>query len=149
MKPSEALIAHRAELRQLVSRYGLSHPRVFGSVLSGTDTDESDLDLLVDPAESTSLLTIAGLKIDAEELLGVPVCVCVNSEWIAAEISQPGVATGPASMKHPDESPFYARMRPRNHRPTVILRGATRRGGSRSRRTPIVSKNAEESFTQV
>ncbi len=75
MKPSEALIAHSAELRQLVSRYGLSHPRVFESVLSGTDTDESDLDLLVDPAESTSLLTIAGLKIDAEKLLGVPVSV--------------------------------------------------------------------------
>jgi predicted nucleotidyltransferase len=75
MKPSEALVTHRAELRQLVNRYGLSHPRVFGSVLSGTDTDESDLDLLVDPAESTSLLTIAGLKIDAEKLLGVPVSV--------------------------------------------------------------------------
>jgi predicted nucleotidyltransferase len=75
MKPSEALTAHRSELRQLVSRYGLSRPRVFGSVLSGTDTDESDLDLLVDPAQSTSLLTIAGLKIDAEELLGVPVSV--------------------------------------------------------------------------
>ena len=68
-------MAHRSELRQLVSRYGLLHPRVFGSVLSGTDTDESDLDLLVDPAESTSLLTIAGLKIDAENLLGVPVSV--------------------------------------------------------------------------
>jgi len=75
MKPSEALVTHRAELRQLVNRYGLSHPRVFGSVLSGTDTDDSDLDLLVDPAESTSLLTIAGLKIDAEELLGVPLSV--------------------------------------------------------------------------
>ncbi len=75
MKPSEALVRHHAELRQLVSRYGLPHPRVFGSVLSGTDTDDSDLDLLVDPAESTSLLTIAGLKIDAEQLLGVPVSV--------------------------------------------------------------------------
>jgi predicted nucleotidyltransferase len=75
MKPYEALVTHRAELRQLVNRYGLSHPRVFGSVLSGTDTDDSDLDLLVDPAESTSLLTIAGLKIDAEKLLGVPVSV--------------------------------------------------------------------------
>jgi len=69
MKPSEALIAHRNELRQLVSHYGLSAPRIFGSVLSGTDTDESDLDLLVEPAKSTSLLTIAGLKIDAERLL--------------------------------------------------------------------------------
>ncbi|MGA9641187.1 MAG: nucleotidyltransferase family protein [Terriglobales bacterium] len=75
MKPSEALMNHRAELRQLVSRYGLSHPRVFGSVLSGNDTEESDLDLLVEPAESTSLFTIAGLQIDAEKLLGVTVSV--------------------------------------------------------------------------
>jgi predicted nucleotidyltransferase len=39
MKPSEALAAHRAELRRLAGRYGLSRPRVFGSVASGTDTD--------------------------------------------------------------------------------------------------------------
>lgn len=75
MKPSEALTAHRAELREIVSRYGLAYPRVFGSVLTGTDTDESDLDLLVEPGQSTSLLTLAGLKIDAEKLLGVPVSV--------------------------------------------------------------------------
>lgn len=75
MKPSEALATHRAALRQVVSRHGLLRPRVFGSVLTGTDTEESDLDLLVDPTESTSLFTIAGLKIDAEKLLGVPVSV--------------------------------------------------------------------------
>jgi predicted nucleotidyltransferase len=75
MKPSDALAAHRAELRQLVSRHGLARPRVFGSVLNGTDTELSDLDLLVDPAESTGLLTLAALKIDAERLLGVPVSV--------------------------------------------------------------------------
>jgi predicted nucleotidyltransferase len=75
MRPSEALTAHRAELRDLVSRYGLADPRVFGSVLTSTDTDESDLDLLVEPGRSTSLLTLAGLKIDAEKLLGVPVSV--------------------------------------------------------------------------
>jgi predicted nucleotidyltransferase len=67
--------AHRDEPRQLVSRYGLPRPRVFGSVVSGTETDTSDLDLLVEPGQSTSLLTIAGLKIDAENLLGVPVSV--------------------------------------------------------------------------
>ena len=33
------------------------------------------LDLLVDPEQSTSLFTIAGLKIDAEKLLGAPVSV--------------------------------------------------------------------------
>ena len=75
MKPSEALTVHRDQLRQLVSRYGLSRPRIFGSVVSATDTDQSDLDLLVDPGLSTSLLTLAGLKTDAEELLGVPVSV--------------------------------------------------------------------------
>jgi hypothetical protein len=39
MKPSEALAAHRAELRRLASHYGLSHPRIFGSVLTGTDDE--------------------------------------------------------------------------------------------------------------
>jgi predicted nucleotidyltransferase len=75
MKPSAALDAHRAELRQLVSRHGLSYPRVFGSVLNETDSEESDLDLLVEPSESTTLLTLAGLQVEAERLLGVPVSV--------------------------------------------------------------------------
>ena len=75
MKPSEALAAHRPELRQLVSRYGLSRPRIYGSVLSGTDTDESDLDLLVDATETTTLFTLARLEHAAQELLGVQVSV--------------------------------------------------------------------------
>jgi predicted nucleotidyltransferase len=75
MRPSEALATHRAALRQLISRHGLARPRVFGSVLTGSDTEQSDLDLLVDPSESTSLFTIAGLQIDAEKLTGVTVSV--------------------------------------------------------------------------
>jgi predicted nucleotidyltransferase len=70
MKASEALAANRAELRQLASRHGLSRPRVFGSVLTGTDTEQSDLDLLVDPAQSTSLLTLAAFEIEAENCSG-------------------------------------------------------------------------------
>jgi predicted nucleotidyltransferase len=75
MKPSEALTAHRQALRQLVSRHGLSRPRVFGSVVTGTDDEDSDLDLLVEPAERTSLFTLGGLQVDAEQLLGVKVSV--------------------------------------------------------------------------
>lgn len=75
MKPSDALAAHRGELRQLVSRHGLARARIFGSVLTGTDDEESDLDLLVDPSEKTSLFTLAAFEIDAEKLLGVPVSV--------------------------------------------------------------------------
>ena len=41
MRPSEALTAHRAELRQLVSHNNLARPRVFGSVLTGLDTEKA------------------------------------------------------------------------------------------------------------
>jgi uncharacterized protein len=75
MKPSEALTAHRAELRQLVSRYSVLRPRVYGSALTGTDTEESDLDLLVDATATTTLFTLARLEHEAEELLRVPVSV--------------------------------------------------------------------------
>jgi len=87
VKPSEALTAHRAELRQLVSRYGLLRPRVFGSVLSGTDTDESDLDLLVDSTDSTTLFTLAGLEHEAQQLLGVPVMV-LTPEFLSVKFRQ-------------------------------------------------------------
>ena len=75
MKPSEALAAHRAELRQLVSRYDVERPRVYGSVLTGKDDEESDLDLLVDATDKTTLFTVAGLENEAQQLLGLQVSV--------------------------------------------------------------------------
>ncbi len=69
MRPSDALAGKRDELRELVARHGLSRPRIFGSLLSGVDDDDSDLDLLVDPGESTTLFTIAGVEQDASDLL--------------------------------------------------------------------------------
>jgi len=69
------LAAHRDALRELVSRYDVTRPRVFGSVLTGTDTEDSDLDLLVDRGTATTLFTIAGLEHHAQKLLGVPVSV--------------------------------------------------------------------------
>jgi hypothetical protein len=53
----------------------LLRPRVFGSVLTGADTDNSDLDLLVGPTETTPLFTLAGVENEARKLLGVPVTV--------------------------------------------------------------------------
>jgi len=75
MRPSEAPVAHRAELRELVSRYDVKNPRIFGSVLTGTDDEESDLDLLMDATDTTSLFTLGGLQEEAQQLLGVPVHV--------------------------------------------------------------------------
>jgi predicted nucleotidyltransferase len=73
MKPSQALNAHRTELRDLVARFGVLRPRVFGSVVTGSDAEDSDLDLLVDPTPGTTLLTLAALQNEAERLLGVSV----------------------------------------------------------------------------
>ena len=75
MKPSEALDVHRVELRELVSRHGLARPRVYGSALTGKDDEDSDLDLLVDATETTTLFTLAGLEYAAQALLGVRVSV--------------------------------------------------------------------------
>ena len=75
MKPSEALAAHRAGLRRLVSSYNVASPRVHGSVVAGTGTESSDLDLLVDPTGKTTLFTLAGLEHQAQALLGVQVLV--------------------------------------------------------------------------
>ena len=47
MKPSEALQMHRDEIRRIVENNDARNPRVFGSVLHGDETDDSDLDLLV------------------------------------------------------------------------------------------------------
>ncbi len=73
MKPSTALKKHRESVINAVLARRACNVRVFGSVLSGTDTDGSDLDLLVDVLPGTTLFELGGLQVDLEELLGVPV----------------------------------------------------------------------------
>lgn len=75
MKPSEALNAHRAAIRQVVESHHAGNARVFGSVVHGDDTDGSDLDLLVDPTPDTSLLDIARIQNRLQKLLGISVDV--------------------------------------------------------------------------
>ncbi len=45
MRPSIALKNKREEVLEIISRYTVANPRVFGSVLHGTDTEGSDLDI--------------------------------------------------------------------------------------------------------
>ena len=59
----------------MVEQNRACNPRVFGSVLSGADTEGSDLDLLVEPTAETSLLDIARIQNRLQKLLGVPVDV--------------------------------------------------------------------------
>ncbi len=75
MKPSTALLSHRIALRELAARHRLGSPRVFGSVIHGTDRDDSDLDVLVEPTEQTTLFTLTRFAQEAEVLTGVRVDV--------------------------------------------------------------------------
>ncbi len=75
MKPSAVLAQSRERIRALALEHGVSNPRVFGSVLRSEDSDASDLDILVDPAPSTSLLDIAKLQMRLESELGITVDV--------------------------------------------------------------------------
>jgi uncharacterized protein len=59
MKPSLALDGRREEIRRIVAANRGLNPRVFGSALRSEDTDESDLDLLIDPAEGMTLFDMA------------------------------------------------------------------------------------------
>lgn len=75
MRPSEALAANRAAIRHVVESHRARNARVFGSVLSGRDTDSSDLDILVDPTSETTLFDIGAIIHELRKLLGVPVDV--------------------------------------------------------------------------
>ena len=71
----ELLGRHRDEVLAIVTAQGAGNVRVFGSVARGEDGPSSDVDLLVDLAPRTSLLTLIGLRQDLSDLLGVPVDV--------------------------------------------------------------------------
>ena len=75
MKPSDALASNRAAIRQVVESHRARNARVFGSVLHGQDTEDSDLDILVDPTPDTTLFDIGAIRHELGRLLGVPVDV--------------------------------------------------------------------------
>jgi len=59
--------------------FDLTNPRVFGSVLHGTDRENSDLDLLVDASPATTFFDLYGLEAKLEALLGIPVQVLASN----------------------------------------------------------------------
>lgn len=63
----------RNAVRETVFRFRATNPRVFGSVLHGTDRDGSDIDLLVDALPDATLLDLGDLAEELKLLLGVDV----------------------------------------------------------------------------
>lgn len=73
VRPSLVLDVYRNAVREMASRFHVVNLRVFGSVLHGTDQEDSDLDLLVDALPGTTLFDLGGLQDELETLLGVHV----------------------------------------------------------------------------
>lgn len=75
LKVSEVFQKNRELIRRVTLLHQTVNPRVFGSVLHGDATENSDLDLLVDPLPGTSLFDLGAIQIELEESLGIPVDV--------------------------------------------------------------------------
>lgn len=75
---SVAFAGNRLLVRQVVDAHRARNPRVFGSVRHGETTASSDLDLLVDTVDGTTLFDVAAIELELERLLGVPVHVVTS-----------------------------------------------------------------------
>jgi predicted nucleotidyltransferase len=75
MRPSEALSLHRVRIREIALSHHVSGVRVFGSASRGEDGVDTDLDLLVEPTEQTTLMDIGAIRYELKALLGIEVDV--------------------------------------------------------------------------
>jgi uncharacterized protein len=67
----ETLSENREEILQVAARHGAFNVRVFGSVMRGEETPESDIDFLIDyDLEKTTPWFPGGLLMDWQDLLG-------------------------------------------------------------------------------
>ena len=99
-EPTAATLEFRAVLdrqgsrvAELLSQYGATNPRLFGSVARGDAREGSDLDLLVDlsPGAGNELLRVAGLAEELTGALGVRVDV-VAATLLRDEVSATALA---------------------------------------------------------
>jgi predicted nucleotidyltransferase len=77
-RPSIAFARHRDTVRLIVAAHRARNPLVFGSVARGEDVEGSDLDLLVETVDGTSLFDLAAIELELEDLLKVPVHVITD-----------------------------------------------------------------------
>lgn len=75
VRPSILLESALEQVREVLGRYQVTNPRVFGSVARGEDTEESDVDLLVTTPPDFDIFDKVMLVEALEEALGVHVDV--------------------------------------------------------------------------
>jgi uncharacterized protein len=87
MRPSQALALHKDTILEVLKKYPVKNPRVFGSTLKGTDTDESDLDILVGTGETLTLFDLAKIEIELKHLTGVRVDIRTDEEFTSRRLT--------------------------------------------------------------
>jgi hypothetical protein len=64
----DELLQKRAHILRIAKRHGAGNVRVFGSMARGEADDQSDLDLLVEMREGSSLLDHAALWLELQDI---------------------------------------------------------------------------------
>ncbi|WP_323743240.1 helix-turn-helix domain-containing protein [Curtobacterium sp. VKM Ac-1395] len=80
LRPSIPLTLYADAIREAAGRFHLSNVRVFGSVLRGEDTEDSDIDLLVAMTDSVSLFDLGAFALAVEEITGFPVDLLTDDQ---------------------------------------------------------------------
>jgi uncharacterized protein len=70
MSTDQFLHRYRGDILRLAAKHGAHNVRVFGSVVRGEDTPDSDVDFLVTMEPERSLFDMGGLLADLQDLLG-------------------------------------------------------------------------------
>lgn len=78
MSTLDLIFEKRYEIREIVNSCYFTNPRVFGSVAREEDTEESDIDILLDPTEKATGWKLARVKRQLEKLLGKKVDVAID-----------------------------------------------------------------------
>lgn len=79
MHLKDLVSGRRDEIYVIARRYGARNIRLFGSVLSGKENTDSDVDFLVDLEQGRSLFDLGGLVFDLQKLLNRPVDVVTEN----------------------------------------------------------------------
>jgi uncharacterized protein len=70
----------REHIAETLRAHGVTRASVFGSFARGTQTDQSDLDVLIEPKDGATLLDLARLELALEDLLGCHVDLITYAE---------------------------------------------------------------------
>ena len=104
MRPSIAVATQHAAVREAAGRHRTSNPRIFGSVVRGTDHHGSDLDLLVDAQPGATLFDPSLSTCSAFRSPCVLLAICLSS-------SAPPCCRGAAGMNELRAVDFVCHIR--------------------------------------